>query len=245
MSDQQTQEEEEEEKKEEGEVDEAAENVEKHRAVVTLTPLKLVDSNILAENNSSNPADNNATEQDAAADNTAGDGSGDKPIKLYKSSRLKGYITLVLASFINYQSAQDSANVQLSNLTVVPSTAEQRRYAVALAVVSLVLSIFCLLTHLDRVTPLEKVWIVMFKDGSKIEGIMLAFWSIWWIVGTGVSTAVAGIAGDGKGQYSLYYSTWVCCLTTLWCLERWWIAMGWVSTIRDWDSCDEDSSSRS
>lgn len=228
MTDQEKSEEEEEKKEEEegGETD--AENIEAHSAAVTLTPLKLLGS--IAENNASDPAED-AAQVEAAA----GDGSGDKPIRLYKSSRLKGYITLVLASFINYQSAQDSANVQLSNLTVVPSTAEQRRYAIAVAVVSLVLSIFCLLTHLDRITPLEKVWIVMFKDGSKIEGIMLVFWSIWWMAGTGVATAVSGIAGDGKGQYSLFYSSWVCCLTTLWCLERWWIAMGWVSLIEPKD----------
>lgn len=195
-------------------------------AIVTLTPLNLTGKIANDDDPQREPLGLDAAISGASPVEQS---EPEKPIKLYKSSRLKGYITLVLASFINYQSAQESADTQSSNITVVPSTAEQRRYAVAVAVVSLVLSVFCLLTHLDRVTPLEKVWIIIFKNGSKVEGIMLALWSIWWIAGTGVSTAISGIAGDGKGQYSLYYSTWVCCLTTLWCLERWWVAMGWVS----------------
>ena len=194
----------------------------KHKeiAVVTLTPLKRLGE--IAEDHQQDSTD----EQPRSSE-----GKADKPIKLYKSSRLKGYITLVLASFINYRAAEDSADVQGSIVTVVPSTPEQRRYAMAVAVVSLVLSIFCLLTHLDRLTPLEKIWIIMFKNGSKFEGLMLVLWSIWWMVGTGIETSVSGIAGDGKGQYSLYYSTWVCCLTSVWCLERWWVAMGWVSCV--------------
>lgn len=208
----------------------------KHKeiAVVTLTPLKLLGE--IAENQQQDSTDERPT---------SGEGEADKPIKLYKSSRLKGYITLVLASFINYRSAEDSADVQGSIVTVVPSTSEQRRYAMAVAVVSLILSIFCLLTHLDRLTPLEKIWILMFKNGSKFEGLMLAFWSIWWMVGTGIETSVSGIAGDGKGQYSLYYSTWVCCLTTVWCLERWWVAMGWVRSVECQSTvCDTFSGSR-
>jgi len=150
-------------------------------------------------------------------------------VRLYKSSRFKGYITLTLASFINYDAAQKSADVLDGNISVVPSTSGQRGYAVAVAVVSLIVSVFCLVTHLDRITPLQKFWSALFRDGSRFEGVLLALWSLWWAVGTGVATAVTGIAGDGKGQYSLYYSYWVCCLTTLWALERWWVAAGWVS----------------
>ena len=155
-------------------------------------------------------------------------------VKLYKSTRLKGYMTLVLASSINYDAAQRSADFRDSNLNVVPSTPSQRRYAVAVAIVSMTLSIFCLLVHLlDRFkcTPFRKLWRAMFRDGSKAEGLLLCFMSIWWAVGTGVGTSVTGIAGDGKGQYSLYYSYWVCCLTSLWALEKWWVAAGWVSVL--------------
>ena len=222
----QSEDEEEEKREDEGEAELETEvplerNVkDKEIAVVTLTPLKLLSE--IAENQQRDSMDDERAR--------SSEGEADKPIKLYKSSRLKGYITLVLASFINYQAAEDSSDVQVAKVTVVPSTPEQRRYAMAVAVVSLVLSIFCILTHLDRLTPMEKIWIIFFKNGSKYEGLMLVVWSIWWMVATGIETSVSGIAGDGKGQYSLYYSTWVCCLTSVWCLERWWVAMGWVST---------------
>jgi hypothetical protein len=151
-------------------------------------------------------------------------------IKLYKSTRLKGYITLTLASFINYDAAQNSGNVHANNVRVVPSELDQRRYAVAASVVSLVLVAFCLVAHLDRVTPLEqRVWINLFRPKSHVEGALAAFLLVWWTSATGVSTAVSGLAGDGKGQYSLYYSSWVCTITSYWIFERWAVAAGWSS----------------
>jgi len=214
MSDHEYEDEEEEEKKE-------LEEYGSERVIVKLSPMKLEQEEV---------EERGDAKDDEKRDEQASPTENNPIIKLYKSTRLKGYITLVFFSFINYDSAQKSADTQNSNISVVPSTAEQRRYAISVAMVSLVLSIFCLLTHLDRITPLEKVWIILFKDGSKVEGILLALWSIWWAIGTGVTTSVAGIAGDGKGQYSLYYSSWICCLTTMWCLERWWVAAGWVSS---------------
>ena len=148
-----------------------------------------------------------------------------KPIKLYKSSRLKGYMTLTLASFINYDAARHSAAVDY----VVPSTESQRVYAQVTSMVSLLVALVCLLLHLDRITPLQKtIWIPLFRNGSRYEGALVVVLTLWWSVATGVETSVTGIAGDGKGQYSLYYSTWACCLTSFWMLERWCVAAGWV-----------------
>jgi hypothetical protein len=201
-----------------------------------------------------------------------------KPIKLYKSTRLKGYMTLFLASFINYDSAQKSSNVDINLLHVVPSNDDQRKYAVAVAVVSLIASGFCLVAHLDRITPLERLWIFLFQpspppptvdpptaapnnlanhpntpttntttDGkandttattatstpsiSTLEGTLALFLTIWWSIATGVATAVSGMAGDGKGQYSLYYSYWACTCTSYWILERCGVAAGWVRVV--------------
>jgi hypothetical protein len=208
-----------------------------------------------------------------------------KPIKLYKSTRLKGYMTLFLASFINYDSAQKSSNVDVNLLHVVPSNDDQRKYAVAVAVVSLIASGFCLVAHLDRITPLERLWIFLFQpqqppptvdppptatvdpstaaptnqthdpntptttttDGktndttatttstalgvSTLEGTLALFLTIWWSIATGVATAVSGMAGDGKGQYSLYYSYWACTCTSYWILERCGVAAGWVRIV--------------
>jgi hypothetical protein len=160
-----------------------------------------------------------------------------KPIKLYKSSRLKGYMTLTLASFINYDAARRSAAVA-TNRTVVPSTESQRVYAQTTSMVSLLVALVCLLLHLDRITPLQKsLWIPLFRNGSRYEGVLILLFTFWWSIATGVETSVTGIAGDGKGQYSLYYSTWACCLTSFWMLERWCVASGWVRCAVNWNGC--------
>jgi hypothetical protein len=181
-------------------------------------------------NNAETATPENGQEQHQQQQDSDNASNTKKPVKLYKSSRLKGYITLALASFINFDAAQKSGNVDKNILTVVPSTDDQRRYAEAVAVVSLILASFCLVVHLDRVTPLEKFWIshLFAPDGSKFEGALVFFLTVWWSVATGVATSITGIAGDGKGQYSLYYSNWTCCLTSYWVLERWWVAAGWV-----------------
>jgi hypothetical protein len=161
----------------------------------------------------------------------AGDGEQDEPqepeIKLYKSTRIKGYITLIVASVINFDSAQKSKDVKATN--AVASTIDQRRYAISVALVSLILSTAVLLMHLDRITMFKNAWTKAFQPKSKIELGLALFQVIWWSVAVGVETSVQGIAGDGKGQYSLYYSSWACCLTSYWILERWWVAAGWSS----------------
>jgi hypothetical protein len=152
-----------------------------------------------------------------------------KPIKLFKSSRLKGYMTLTLAAFINYDAARTSNDIRTNVLTVIPSTETQRIYAQITAMVSLICTTLSLIMHFDRISPLQhKLWIPIFRNGSRYEGAMILFYAIWWSIATGFETSVTGIAGDGKGQYSLYYSTWACCLTSYWILERWCVASGWV-----------------
>jgi hypothetical protein len=142
----------------------------------------------------------------------AGDGEQDEPeepeIKLYKSTRIKGYITLIVASVINFDSAQKSEDVKATN--AVSSTLEQRRYAISVALVSMILSTAIVLMHLDRITMFKKAWTTAFRPNSKIELGLAIFLCIWWSVAVGVETSVQGIAGDGKGQFSLYYSSWGC-----------------------------------
>jgi hypothetical protein len=147
---------------------------------------------------------NDDDEQVVAA---AVDGEENEPqepeIKLYKSTRIKGYITLVVASIINFDAAQKSKNAKATN--VVPSTLGQRRYAISVALVSLILSSAVLLMHLDRITPFKKAWTSAFQPKSKIELALAVFQVLWWSVAVGVETSLQGIAGDGKSQFSLYY----------------------------------------
>ena len=137
-----------------------------------------------------------------------------KPIKLIKSTRLKGYMTLTLAAFIHLDAARTSSNIDTNAITIVPSTDSQRLYAQITAIISMIGTTICCLIHFDRITPLQnKIWIPIFfhtNGTSMYEGSMILFYTLWWSIATGIATSVNGIAGDGKGQYSLYYSTWAC-----------------------------------
>lgn len=186
------------------------------------------DEGVASEAETILPSPNASHNSDAADAENPGEPVPQKEIiKLYKSSRLKGYITLFLASFINYDASQKSSDV-ISSIAV-PSTSQQRRYSVAVSVVSLVVSGAALLSHLDRITPLEKVWISAFKSKSRFELFLALFLVLWWSIAVGIETTVKGIAGDGKEQYSLYYSAWTCCFSSYWILERWWVECGLAS----------------
>ena len=111
------------------------------------------------------------------------------PNKLYKSSRLKSYITLAFSSFINYDAAVKSySNVQAAG---VPSTKDERNYAVAVSLISLTLAGLAVLMHLDRFTPLQGIWMRAFQPkSSKIELALACFLVVWWSIATGIETSV-------------------------------------------------------
>uniref|UniRef100_A0A7S2UAY0 Uncharacterized protein n=1 Tax=Attheya septentrionalis TaxID=420275 RepID=A0A7S2UAY0_9STRA len=168
---------------------------------------------------------------------------------LSKSTRLKGYITLSVASVISYSSAMESRTAQRSysspesastvngtsddysvlySLVVVPATQEQQRYAMAAAMVSFIISIFCIFCHLDSYTCLAKYWKTKLfgPKATSFEMWLLIFMVVWWVVATWLNTSIRGIAGDGKGQFNLYFSTWVSCYASIWTLEKWVVAAG-------------------
>lgn len=177
------------------------------------------------------------TEQNAQTTQLENDSGGDKVVvNLYQSSRLKGYITLAFASFINYDAAVQSDSTAGSGF--IPSTTRQRRYAMSASMISLILSVSIILIHLDRLTPFRKIWVKAFQSGSRIELLFGIFFVIWWSITVGFQTSVTGIAGDGKRQYSLYYSAWACCSSSYWVLERWGVAAGWVSFIHIYPPID-------
>jgi len=167
-------------------------------------------------------------DHDAAQDETDNENLRNKPIKLYKSTRLKGYITLALTSFINFDAAQKCDSPISTG--AVPATGPQKSYALTVSSVSAAVSTLIVFMHFDRLTPLETMWWVpAFRAKSRIElGLVIGF-VIWWSVATGVQTTIGGVAGDGKGQFSLYFSTWVGCIASFAVLEKWAVAAGWSS----------------
>ncbi|KAL7561189.1 hypothetical protein ACA910_004116 [Epithemia clementina (nom. ined.)] len=212
--------------------DDTQPNNEQEVPVLTTTQSIPDDNN----NNDNNPIQDEVKVKgdqtgDAAAaggDENNDNSGGEEQIKLFRSSRLKGYLTLVLASIINYDAASKSENV-IKASGAIPSTDEQQNYALSVAIVSLILTGWATLVHLDTITPLEKAWIAFFKPKSRFELVLAVVLVIWWSVATGIQTSVNGIAGDGKEQYSLYFSCWACCFASYWVLERWWVAAGLAS----------------
>jgi hypothetical protein len=158
------------------------------------------------------------TDMDTGTPTTEPSPPKEKEIKLYKSPRLKGYITVFLASIINNQAAYLSSDPIATNS--VPASPTQQKYAKAVAITSAICTGILIVMHLDRYSPLQKLYQTALAPKSYIELYIIEGLLFWWFVATIVQTSVRGIAGDGKEQYNLYYSTWVCLWTMIWTLER-------------------------
>lgn len=138
--------------------------------------------------------------------------------KLYKSPRFKGYLTISLASVINYHAA--SWSTEPINVRLVPASGLQQAYAKTVSLVSAVITGLLVLIHLDQ-WFFRSFWRKHFgSPKSYLELGITIFLILWWFLAAIINTSVRGIAGDGKEQYNLYYSTWVCLWTSVWVLER-------------------------
>ena len=87
--------------------------------------------------------------------------------------------------------------------------------------------------HLDQFSCVRHWWQqTAFGPGSRFECALALFLFFWWIAIAGWQTSVQGLAGDGRQQYSLYYSAWVCVYASFFqVLEPWWVAAGWKSSL--------------
>lgn len=110
-----------------------------------------------------------------------------KKVKLYKSPRFKGYLTIVLASAINYHNTNISQ--ESSDLAAVPASDKQRFYGMSVAMVSALISGFCVLCHLDGFSCLRDTWRgQLFAPRSRFEVILDLFLLLWWAIATIVQT---------------------------------------------------------
>jgi len=136
-------------------------------------------------------------------------------------------MALFVFSIINYNSARQTS------YDPTPPPDAQRRYAITVSTVTLVITGAVLIMHLDRFTPLyKKVWSKFFAPKSKAELILLLFLAAWWGIATWINTTAGGIAGEGSLQLNLYFSTWVCVIDCFWTIERFRKAAGQISTQR-------------
>eukprot|EP00980_Cylindrotheca_fusiformis_P012421 scaffold3046_cov105-Cylindrotheca_fusiformis.AAC.20 len=138
--------------------------------------------------------------------------------KLYKSSRFKGYLTICMASIINLHAASSSSDP--INVRSVPASSVQKAYAKVVCLVSAVITGLLVLIHLDR-WFFRTFWKKYFGSSkSYVELGIDIFLVLWWFLAAIIQTSARGIAGDGREQYNLYYSTWICLWASVWVLER-------------------------
>jgi len=179
-----------------------------------------------------------------AADGAQGDPA--ETFSLHRSTRLKGYITLLTAAIYNFISARekvllDSATNQgienvctyvhnLRNLfRTPPGDVKRLRLSMSVAMITAIITGFIVIIHLDKVTPMRKFWRAMFGNGSIGELIILTLLTLMWGVTTWFNTSIRGPAGEGNDQFNLYFTSWLCLWCSFWTLERWCTASGWSS----------------
>lgn len=167
------------------------------------------------DENDSNKSDltTSSQNQNSSDENSNHEGEKEKDLqdgkvmKLYKSPRFTGYLTMFLSSIINYHGVIVSLNT--TDVHVIASTGGQRRYGYIVALVACVVSGFCVICHLDRFSCIANIWEnKLFAPKSNFETILDVSLLLWSFTAVVIQTTSSGIAGDGKGQYNIYFSTW-------------------------------------
>lgn len=169
--------------------------------------------------------------------------------RLTKSNRLKGYITMAFLSSLAFVSAYESDlehsltswysewfyNAELDyqasfvRVEVIPSSANGRIYAMVVSATSAIFYSIITLIHIADFVFGIPFFRKAFRPGSIVECVFLVLSLTWWIFGTWILTSLHGIAGDGRGQYNLYFSIWLSTFTNIDMLEKWLKAAGYAS----------------
>ena len=139
---------------------------------------------------------------------------------LLKSNRLKQYLKLVVISSLAFASAyeSDGEHIFLSKpesfaapfqvnevIEVVPASIRGRNYSLVLSGVSAIYHFIIVAIHLfDAVVTMPRAR-KMFQNGSELECVIIVLSALWWVIGTWVTTSIHGTAGDGRGQFNLYF----------------------------------------
>lgn len=199
-------------------------------------------------------------------ENDSKEDDGDEPptVPLIQSSRMKGYILLLVSASLNLsalyklhsQKEEFLLRDELGSINwcmvlddissffdfvVMKKQTEDLvslRYGIAAACMTVIISCFVVLCYFDFCTILRrKLWSKMFGPNKWVELIILSFLVILWLVTVWFNTTIRGIAGEGNEQYNIYFTSWLCLWTTFWTLERWFVASGKSSFekfVRSW-----------
>lgn len=178
----------------------------------------------------------------------------DEYLPLLKSTRLKHYFKLAILSALAVVSSYDSdlKNKALPlpqrkediipdfmNLesNVLEADRDERIYCLVVSSVSLLYHLCIVMIHvIDGIFPLQKMR-KAFNNGSYAEIFIIAMSTIWWFISTCINTSLKGVAGDGKGQYDLYFVHWICLFINIHMVEIWLVAANHESiyqSIQSW-----------
>jgi len=200
-------------------------------------------------NISSTSSQENSEEDDDDDDATTGTTAEVSPSPLSASNRLKKYLNLAILSSLAFASAYESDEDHIltsyfdSDVSIAPpfvntgkgkivnASPRGRNYAMVLSGTSAVYHFTIVAIHLfdgTRIFSLPRMR-KMFQNGSEIECLLITLSSIWWLVGTWITTSIHGVAGDGKGQFNIYICSWLCLFTNVNMINIWLIAAGYDS----------------
>ena len=116
----------------------------------------------------------------------------EKQIKLYKSPRLTGYLTIFLASVINFHGVVVSESSDQNH--AVTSNETQRNYGYTVALVSSVVSGCVLVCHLDRWSCFADTYRNnLFARKSNFETILDILLLLWWFMAVIIQTRYENI----------------------------------------------------
>mmetsp|Transcript_36268 Transcript_36268/g.48597 ORF Transcript_36268/g.48597 Transcript_36268/m.48597 type:complete len:397 (-) Transcript_36268:554-1744(-) len=152
--------------------------------------------------------------------------------ELFHKHQLRGYIVLIFASTVNMVASIESNQTAIldrngsKSAFVIPASEAGRNFAIANAGITGGFAFIAFIAHIDRISCLKGIWKKLFKPNALFEMFYLFFLVLWTAASTWVNTSIQGIAGPGKGQFDIYFATWISFITVIWTLERYYVNAG-------------------
>ncbi len=128
--------------------------------------------------------------------------------KVEYNQRLAGYLSITVCSGINF--------ISISIVNPEHQDPFERFMSAAFGVLTFVLASLVLLQ--DRTQKLLDYFHYTKAKNGYIEGGVLVFMVLWWIIGVGVITKPGGLAYQAS---NIYYSSWGSLVSCLYTLDLW------------------------
>jgi len=130
---------------------------------------------------------------------------------LVYNKKIEGYLAIALSSLVNFANITDVSVASVANISLKDDKLVAFFGIVSFLICFLVIS-FDRIAFLHKKIDFKELW-----DG-KLEGYMLLFLMVWWIVGVGLSTKANGI---GYVALNTYFSSWFSLIMSVYTLDQW------------------------